>query len=152
MDNLEVPQALTDNPDTQQVPIDQPNNPEGQQAPTDNHDNPPPPLPVASTSKTPDTGNQGNAGTGAPTKTMIYTKRWTAVVQDTKEAINAVHEAAKVVYNKQGQLQTALEALAEKVDAKTYLNILKANQFLTLQTDQQIFSDETYRQAIVRHP
>ena len=75
-----------------------------------------------------------------------------AVMQpDTKEAINAVHEAAKVVCNKQGQLQTALEALAEKVDAKTYLNILKANQFLTLQTDQQIFSDETYRQAIVSH-
>ena len=79
-----------------------------------------------------------------------------AVMQpDTKEAIKAVHEAAKVVCNKQGQLQTTLEALAEKVDAKTYLDILKANQFLTLQitikTDQQIFSDETYRQAIVRH-
>ena len=92
MDNLEVPQAPTDNPDTQQVPIDQPNNPEGQPTPTDNHDNPPPPPPVASTSKAPDTGNQGNAGTGSPTKTMTYTKRWTAVVQDWKRAVQGLKE------------------------------------------------------------
>ena len=46
-----------------------------------------------------------------------------------KEAIIAVN----AVCNEQGNLQITLEALSEKVNAKTYLEILRANQFLTVQ-------------------